>query len=114
MVNGIYALTCGRVACLRLAIAGRRHDAVIVALQELGKAQAGQVGERPGYDPDAGGKPLRRETHGGDGRGQVEAARVPRPEKLVGRWYLPANDRDRPGVAFSHLVMGEGGGGGCR
>jgi hypothetical protein len=37
-------------------MSGWRHETVIIALQELGEAQGGQVGELPGDDLDPDGE----------------------------------------------------------
>src|SRR4029079_1135101 len=103
-----------RVAYLRLAIGRRRHKTAIVALDELGEAPAGQVYDLPGDDLYANGKPLRCLPDRGDCRGEVEASRIARPEKLVRCRHLPAIDRDRPVMALTLLVMGKGGRGSGR
>src|SRR6266850_7428397 len=89
-------------------VAGRRHEGLELALEQLREREAGQIAVLRPDDLHADRQPARREAARGGGRRKIRRPGVACPEQMVGHWHPLAVDRQRALVALALLVVRKG------
>src|SRR5215467_7442103 len=88
-------------------VARRWDEGLEVALECLGKAEAGEVPVLRADDLDAHGQSSRREPARGGGRGKIRRARVSGPEQVIGDGNAATVHQQRAFVALALVVVGK-------
>src|SRR5262249_40950992 len=96
---------------LSLDVGRRRHEALVLALEQPRHLDAGAIAVLGADDLDAHGQTGLGAPRGRYSARQIRHARIARPEELIGGGYAPTVDLDGALVALAHVVMREGGGG---
>src|SRR5262249_57414194 len=94
-----------------LRVGRRRHEALVLALEQPRHLDAGAIAVLGADDLDAHGQPRLRTPRRRYRARQIRHARIARPEELIGGGHAPAVDLNGALVALAHVVMREGSGG---